>query len=640
MAHGAAAADGGEFAMTQDSGRWRGPARLWAAWCRFWFSPADPTPLCLMRIVTGLLVLYVHVAYTFDLQALFGPDGWYPTAIANRERREFPVFVPSSQWTPRTPFRMPENGDQRHALRVFIENLGSDPGRQDQTLLLLSTLPQSEPEAWQATMEYLGRLPRDPVEREEKLRNMVNAPPADDPDVEKRTRNEALYGRYLLGLNAKLREQFRVNAHALAEMLPADAAQRRELFALLMQERARGIEVLAVFVRDLTKNYPSAADRKAYMDYTEYWSPPPDDPDLIRMGHPVYSPFFHLTNPTGIDVLHGVHLAIIVLFTIGFCTRVTSVLTWLAALAYIQRNPIALFGQDTMMNLCLFYLMLAPCGATWSVDWLINRYRAGRAALKAGQRPPTDLQPRPLVSANLVIRLLQIQYCLMYMSAGMSKLKGPSWWTGTAVWYTMTNPEFSPLHIPLFRNALVWLCQDGNRWLWEGYMNVMNVFTLSLEIGLPFLVWTRLRPIVIFGAILLHTGIALNMGLVVFSLFMFTLMLPWMPPDAIRRVFARPPGRLPKLEVRFTSKDSRQQRAAAVVYAADVWSQADLEDRAVAGNSDPGKKPLEVVTGGEAATGVAAACRLVRALGLTQSVGWLLCPLFRLPGFSHLLAAL
>jgi hypothetical protein len=641
MAHGAATAGGGEIAMTQDSGRLRGPARLWAAWCWFWFSPADPTPLCLMRIVTGLLVLYVHVAYTFDLQSLFGPDGWYPTAMADRERREYPVFVPSSEWAPRTPFRMPENGDQRHALRVFIENLAAEPAKQDQALLLLTTLPAGDPEAWQGTMEFLRKLPRDPGEREDKLRNLVKAPPADDPDVQKYALNEALYGRYLLGLNTKLREQFRINAHALAETLPADPAERRELFTLLMQERARGIEILTIFVRHVTEKYPAAADRKAYLDFTEYWSPPPDDPDLLYKGHPVYSPFFHVTTPTGIDVLHGVHLAIIVLFTIGFCTRVTSVLTWLAALAYVQRNPLSLFGQDTMMNLCLFYLMLAPCGATWSVDWLINRYRAGRAALMAGQRPPADIRPRPLISANVVIRLLQVQYCLMYMSAGMSKLKGNSWWTGTAVWYTMTNPEFSPLHIPLFRNVLVWLCQDENRWLWEGYMNVMNVFTLGLEIGLPFLVWTRLRPIWIFGAILLHMGIALNMGLVVFSLFMFALLLAWMPPDAIRRVFARPPGRLPKLEVRFNAQDPRQRRAAAVIYAADVWSQTELEDQALSGNLEPGDKPMTVVAGGESATGVAGACRLVRDLGLTQPIGWwLLCPLLHLPGLSHLVAAL
>src|SRR5262249_257332 len=154
---------------------------------------------------------------------------------------------------------------------------------------------------------------------------------------------------------------------------------------------------------------------------------------------------------------------------------------------------------------------------------------------------------------------------------GLSKLKGNSWWNGTAVWYTMTNPEFSPLHIPAFRNLLVWLCQDGHRWAWEGYMNVMNVFTLTLEIGFLFLVWTRLRPGMVCGAVLLHLGIALNMGLIVFSLFMFTLLLAWMTPAAIRRVFARPPARLPKVTVRFSGRDPRQRRAAAAVYAADVW---------------------------------------------------------------------
>ena len=45
---------------------------------------------------------------------------------ANQERREWPVFIPQSEWAPTQPFRMPDFGDQRHALRVFIENLARD----------------------------------------------------------------------------------------------------------------------------------------------------------------------------------------------------------------------------------------------------------------------------------------------------------------------------------------------------------------------------------------------------------------------------------------------------------------------------------------------------------------------------------
>src|SRR5437762_12947293 len=101
--------------------------RAWAGWERFWFTPADPTPLCLMRIVAGLLILYVHVAYTFDLFAFFGPDGWYPADRANRERREWPNLVLPGHWGPEPRFQMPGLAEQRHALRVFMENAARDP---------------------------------------------------------------------------------------------------------------------------------------------------------------------------------------------------------------------------------------------------------------------------------------------------------------------------------------------------------------------------------------------------------------------------------------------------------------------------------------------------------------------------------
>src|SRR3954465_7110760 len=119
---------GRETVTTQDS-RHSGNfvQRGWAAWCRFWFIPADPTPLCLMRIVTGLLVLYVHIAYTFDLHAFFGPHGWYGAEQANREGREWPNFVAQSSWRPEARFRMPAIAEQSRALRLFMENVARDP---------------------------------------------------------------------------------------------------------------------------------------------------------------------------------------------------------------------------------------------------------------------------------------------------------------------------------------------------------------------------------------------------------------------------------------------------------------------------------------------------------------------------------
>jgi len=58
-------------------------------------------------------------------------------------------------------------------------------------------------------------------------------------------------------------------------------------------------------------------------------------------------------------VTHGCILAAMFLFTLGFCTRVTSVLTWLGMLSYTQRAPTSLFGMDTIMNVLVLYLTLA-----------------------------------------------------------------------------------------------------------------------------------------------------------------------------------------------------------------------------------------------------------------------------------------
>ena len=42
------------------------------AWNRFWFAPADPTTLCLIRVLAGLMLFYTHAVWTLDLDAFFG----------------------------------------------------------------------------------------------------------------------------------------------------------------------------------------------------------------------------------------------------------------------------------------------------------------------------------------------------------------------------------------------------------------------------------------------------------------------------------------------------------------------------------------------------------------------------------------
>ena len=102
------------------------------------------------------------------------------------------------------------------------------------------------------------------------------------------------------------------------------------------------------------------------------------------------------------------------------------------------------------------------------------------------------------------------------------------------MWLTIANPEFSPVVFAPYRWVLDFLCE--HRILWEILMSGGVVFTLVLEIGLPFLVWNRrLRPYVLVAAIFLHTGIATFMGLTVFSMFMMILLMAYIPPEVVRR---------------------------------------------------------------------------------------------------------
>jgi len=49
------------------------------AWTRFWFTPADPRPLALIRIAAGCLALALWWSYAADLETWFGADGMLPS---------------------------------------------------------------------------------------------------------------------------------------------------------------------------------------------------------------------------------------------------------------------------------------------------------------------------------------------------------------------------------------------------------------------------------------------------------------------------------------------------------------------------------------------------------------------------------
>jgi hypothetical protein len=60
-----------------------------AGWLKFWFTPADPRPLAIVRIVAAGLGLALLWSYAADLQTWFGPDGMIDAATAAAWRPPF-----------------------------------------------------------------------------------------------------------------------------------------------------------------------------------------------------------------------------------------------------------------------------------------------------------------------------------------------------------------------------------------------------------------------------------------------------------------------------------------------------------------------------------------------------------------------
>src|SRR4051812_30425806 len=84
-----ARADGPESALESSCRRWN--------W--FWFAPIDPINLGFIRIIGGLLVLYVHFCYSFDLMSYVGGDqAWVDRTLTRLLRKDLPVYALPNNW--------------------------------------------------------------------------------------------------------------------------------------------------------------------------------------------------------------------------------------------------------------------------------------------------------------------------------------------------------------------------------------------------------------------------------------------------------------------------------------------------------------------------------------------------------------
>jgi len=135
--------------------------------------------------------------------------------------------------------------------------------------------------------------------------------------------------------------------------------------------------------------------------------------------------------------------------------------------------------------------------------------------------------PQPSVSANFAIRLIQVHLCFIYAAAGLSKLMGPGWWNGTALWSVLGNFEFAPMNWGLYNYLLRLL--GRNQLVFEIFMTGGAYFTLVFEIMYSVWIWRpATRWMMLAAAILLHGVIGLFMGLGTFALIMLVMNMAFL----------------------------------------------------------------------------------------------------------------
>jgi hypothetical protein len=124
--------------------------------------------------------------------------------------------------------------------------------------------------------------------------------------------------------------------------------------------------------------------------------------------------------------------------------------------------------------------------------------------------------------------MIQVHMCIVYLCAGLAKLKGARWWDGTAVWTTVTLQEFAPFDVS-------WLAHGGDAFCLL-FSTAGVVLTLFVEVGFAFLIWNRhWRPVLLFLAAILHAGIGIFMGMVPFQAVMLIGDLSFVAPASLRR---------------------------------------------------------------------------------------------------------
>jgi len=195
--------------------------------------------------------------------------------------------------------------------------------------------------------------------------------------------------------------------------------------------------------------------------------------------------------------------------TLGWRTRVMSLLAFVLVSSFSFRDPLILDGSDLVFRFVPLWLAFTSAGELWSLD---AHQRSEGPAARGWALP---------------IRILELQIAWIYLATGLEKLGGIDWIVGTAAYYalqlehTFARPWAHAIAVdPTLSHLISW-------------------FTLAVELAFLPLVMIRsrmTRSVAAVAAAAMHVGILLLMNVGNFPLVMIAACVLFVPAEWIHRL--------------------------------------------------------------------------------------------------------
>jgi len=210
------------------------------------------------------------------------------------------------------------------------------------------------------------------------------------------------------------------------------------------------------------------------------------------------------------EICYGAALVTCALFMLGWRTRAMSILFAVVVASFHARAIYMTDGGDNLTVLMAVYLMFTACGRRWSLDARRIRRRALAEAPPATPGPYHSLKTArrtvTTVLHNCAMFVIAAQVCIVYGAAGLYKVQGGTWGNGTALHYVVNNSLFRP-----------WPALSAMIDSYPMVVAAASYLTVLLQVAFPFVLFSRLKYVVLAMLMGMHLGIAVLMGLPLFS---------------------------------------------------------------------------------------------------------------------------